>query len=151
VVTNNLLLLIFEFLGTTELIVILVVALILFGPRKLPQISRTVGKSLSDFKRASEDFKRTWEREVDLEGADRETEISRAMLPEETSPEKPTVARKVNAPAEDQYSILGASNDSTSPAAPTEAFEQEQEQQPAPVSPTVEPSTEPTLRKRDWL
>ena len=60
-------LLVFEFLGTTELLVIAVVALILFGPRKLPEIGRTVGKGLAEFKRASDDFKRTWEYEVELE------------------------------------------------------------------------------------
>ena len=58
---------VFEFLGTTELLVIAVVALILFGPRKLPEIGRTVGKGIAEFRRASEDFKRTWEYEVDIE------------------------------------------------------------------------------------
>ncbi len=60
-------LLVFEFLGTTELLVIAVVALVLFGPRKLPEIGRTVGKALGEFKRASDDFKRTWEYEVEVE------------------------------------------------------------------------------------
>ena len=60
-------LLVFEFLGTTELLVIAVVALILFGPRKLPEIGRTVGKAMGEFKRASDDFKRTWEYEVEIE------------------------------------------------------------------------------------
>jgi TatA/E family protein of Tat protein translocase len=60
-------LLFLEFLGTSELLMIAVVALLLFGPRKLPEISRTLGKSLAEFKRASDDFKRTWEYEVELE------------------------------------------------------------------------------------
>ena len=60
-------LLFLEFLGTSELLVIAVVALLLFGPRKLPDIGRTLGKSLAEFKRASDDFKRTWEYEVELE------------------------------------------------------------------------------------
>ena len=60
-------LLVFEFLGTTELLVIAVVALVLFGPRKLPEIGRSVGKALGEFKRASDDFKRTWEYEVEIE------------------------------------------------------------------------------------
>jgi TatA/E family protein of Tat protein translocase len=63
----NTLLFVFEFLGTTELLVIAVVALILFGPRKLPEIGRKVGKGIAEFKRASDDFKRTWEFEVELE------------------------------------------------------------------------------------
>lgn len=60
-------LLVFEFLGTTELLVIALVALIIFGPRKLPEIGRTIGKGMAEFKRASEDFKRTWEYEVEVE------------------------------------------------------------------------------------
>jgi TatA/E family protein of Tat protein translocase len=59
--------LILESLGSTELVFILVMALVFFGPRKLPQISRSLGKNLADFRRASEDFKRTWNREVSLE------------------------------------------------------------------------------------
>ncbi|MGH9879990.1 MAG: twin-arginine translocase TatA/TatE family subunit [Pyrinomonadaceae bacterium] len=61
------LLLILESFGSTELLFILVMALVFFGPRKLPQISRSLGKSLAEFRRASEDFKRTWEKEVAME------------------------------------------------------------------------------------
>lgn len=60
-------LLILESLGSTELVFILIMALVFFGPRKLPQISRSLGKNLAEFRRASEDFKRTWDREVNLE------------------------------------------------------------------------------------
>lgn len=60
-------LLILESLGSTELLFILVMALVFFGPRKLPQISRSLGKNLAEFRRASEDFKATWNREVSLE------------------------------------------------------------------------------------
>ena len=62
-------LLILESLGSTELLFILAMALVFFGPRKLPQLSRTFGKSMAEFRRASEDFKRTWDREVTLEEA----------------------------------------------------------------------------------
>lgn len=54
-------------LGMMELMVILVIALIVFGPRKLPELGKSLGKAMGQFKRASEDFKRTWEQEVDLE------------------------------------------------------------------------------------
>lgn len=60
-------LLILESLGSTELVFILIMALVFFGPRKLPQISRSLGKNLAEFRRASEDFKRTWDREVSME------------------------------------------------------------------------------------
>ncbi|MCP4654302.1 MAG: twin-arginine translocase subunit TatB [bacterium] len=46
-------------LGVPELIFILVLALLIFGPRKLPQIGRTVGKGLAEFRKASNDLKRT--------------------------------------------------------------------------------------------
>ena len=61
--------LILDSLGSTELLFILVVALIFFGPRKLPQLAKTMGKGLAEFRKASDDFKRTWEREVALEVA----------------------------------------------------------------------------------
>ena len=60
-------LLILESLGSTELFFILVMALVFFGPRKLPQISRSLGKNLAEFRRASDDFKATWNREVSLD------------------------------------------------------------------------------------
>jgi len=75
-------LLFLESLGTTELLVILVVALVLFGPRRLPEMTRKFGKSLNEFKSASDDFKRTWEREVALESVEREAAIDRAMVAE---------------------------------------------------------------------
>jgi sec-independent protein translocase protein TatA len=54
-------------LGMPEILMILVVALIVFGPRKLPELGKSLGQSLAHFRRASEDFKRQWEDEVDLE------------------------------------------------------------------------------------
>ena len=50
--------------------VIFVVALLVFGPRKLPDIGRSLGKSLNEFKRATNDLKRTWETEVRAEEED---------------------------------------------------------------------------------
>lgn len=66
-------LLILDSVGNSELLVILAAALIFFGPRRLPQLSRQIGKSLTEFRRASEDFKRTWEREVNIDDPDRGT------------------------------------------------------------------------------
>jgi TatA/E family protein of Tat protein translocase len=50
-----------------EVVLILVVALIVFGPRKLPELGKSLGQAMSQFRRASEDFKRTWEQEVEVE------------------------------------------------------------------------------------
>jgi sec-independent protein translocase protein TatA len=52
-------------LGMPELIMILVLALLLFGPKKLPEIGKQVGKALGEFKRASNDLKRTIEDEME--------------------------------------------------------------------------------------
>ncbi|MDX2039816.1 MAG: twin-arginine translocase TatA/TatE family subunit [Acidobacteriota bacterium] len=54
-------------LGMPEVILILVVALIIFGPRKLPELGKSLGNAMSQFRRASDDFKRTWEQEVEMD------------------------------------------------------------------------------------
>jgi TatA/E family protein of Tat protein translocase len=78
--------LILESLGSTELVFILVMALVFFGPRKLPQLSRTLGKNLASFRRASEDFKRTWDREASLEEFSLTDKASaQSILPEQNS------------------------------------------------------------------
>lgn len=59
-------LLIFESLGTWELLVVGMVALIVFGPRKIPEMARKAGKIMAEFKKVSNDFRTTWEQEVDL-------------------------------------------------------------------------------------
>lgn len=51
-------------LGFPELVVIFVIALLVFGPRKLPELGKSLGKSLAEFKKATNDLKRTWEEEV---------------------------------------------------------------------------------------
>jgi TatA/E family protein of Tat protein translocase len=54
-------------LGMPEILMILVIALIIFGPRKLPELGKSLGQGLAHFRRASEDFKRQWEDEVESE------------------------------------------------------------------------------------
>ena len=54
-------------LGMQEIIIIFVLALIVFGPRKLPELGKTLGKGLAEFKKASNELKQTWEDEVRLD------------------------------------------------------------------------------------
>ena len=51
-------------LGTPEMIVIFLLALVLFGPKKLPELGRTVGKAITEFRRASNELKSTFDREL---------------------------------------------------------------------------------------
>lgn len=56
----------FGSIGGAEIVMVLLLALLLFGPRRIPQIGRMVGKALSEFRKATTDFKMNLEREVDL-------------------------------------------------------------------------------------
>ena len=76
-------------LGMPELIVIFVIALIIFGPRKLPELGRSLGKSLAEFKRASNELKSTLEEEIRLEDQRINLEASRATAPSPVTAETP--------------------------------------------------------------
>ena len=54
-------------LGGPEIFLILVIALIVFGPRKLPEIGKGMGRMMAEFRKASNDFKRTIEEEVEAD------------------------------------------------------------------------------------
>lgn len=88
---------ILDSLGSTELLLILGAALIFFGPRRLPQLSRQLGKSLSEFRRASDDFKRTWEREVNLDNYEKGVEPDAASSILDKATEKIRAAREAAA------------------------------------------------------
>jgi sec-independent protein translocase protein TatA len=131
-------LLFLEFIGTAELLVIGLVALIIFGPRKLPEIGRTVGKTLAEFKRASEDFKRTWEYEV-------ETERRQLSAAQETRPAAAAPAASFDtAPAAVAAPEDGAPAASAAPDAPAVAKSEGEEATAAPVYPV--PATQTVAR-----
>lgn len=62
-------------IGAQEMFLIFIVALVLFGPKKLPELGRTVGKALTQFRRASADLKASFERE--MQNLERETEAEK--------------------------------------------------------------------------
>ncbi|HEX8746314.1 MAG TPA: Sec-independent protein translocase protein TatB [Pyrinomonadaceae bacterium] len=144
---------IFEFLGTSELLIILVVALILFGPRRLPQLSRQMGKSLGEFKRASEDFKRTWEKEVEIEKLEEEGRMARAMLQDDHSILGGATDRRdaldavaEGAPPEDDPTAIAPLQPTVARSASGGAGEER-----APALATEAQAAPETSGKRDWL
>ena len=127
---------ILEGLGSTELLFILVIALIFFGPRKLPQLARSMGKGLAEFRKASDDFKRTWEREVALETAKLE---DNSLLEAQKQP-------VYEPPQTFDQAVIETSNSEW--AVPRES---ETQTPPEAVAAETTQSEPQPIRKQDWL
>jgi len=88
----------FGSIGGGEILLIVLLALVLFGPRRIPELSRTLGKTLAEFRRATSDFKVNLEREIDMEGIRRTTEeiqsarrgLTSVQVPSEADPSPQT-------------------------------------------------------------
>ena len=76
----------FGSIGMPELIIILVIALIIFGPRKLPELGKSLGRSINEFKRASADLQSTLEQEIKLEEQKEQKEQKQATDQSRFSP-----------------------------------------------------------------
>jgi TatA/E family protein of Tat protein translocase len=88
----------FGSIGMPELIVIFTIALLIFGPRKLPELGRSLGRSLSEFKRASNELKSTLEEEIRIDEQRAAAEADKKRSAE--TPSEP-VADPGTAPRED--------------------------------------------------
>lgn len=74
-------------IGSTELVIILIVALVLIGPSKLPDLMKSVGKGLSEFRRMSTDVKSTLEREIEkADEAKRIEETKKELFGDDAKP-----------------------------------------------------------------
>jgi TatA/E family protein of Tat protein translocase len=92
----------FGSIGMPELLIILTLALIIFGPRKLPELGRSLGKSLGEFKRASNELRNTLDEEIRIEEE------------RSTRPARPTPAPEP-APAPAAASVTEENQDETVP------------------------------------
>jgi sec-independent protein translocase protein TatA len=86
----------FGSIGMPELIVIFVIALIIFGPRKLPELGRSLGKSINEFKRASNELKSTLEEEIRVD--EQRTAAKASETPATSTPDS-SVSRSSGTPA----------------------------------------------------
>lgn len=89
-------------IGMPELIIILVIALIIFGPRKLPELGKSLGRSLNEFKKASADLQNTLEQEIKLEEQKEQATKTRAVesAPVESAAPEPTIGEPVSRSAD---------------------------------------------------
>jgi Tat protein translocase TatB subunit len=92
-------------IGMPEMVVIAVIALIIFGPRKLPELGKSLGKSIAEFKRASNELKNTLEEEIrteELQEARKSAQIppTAATPPSSPAPVATTAPEGETAPRE---------------------------------------------------
>jgi TatA/E family protein of Tat protein translocase len=76
----------FGSIGMPELIIILVIALIIFGPRKLPELGRSLGRSINEFKKASNELRSTLEDEIRVEEQHERTTATASATPPAATP-----------------------------------------------------------------
>ena len=88
---------IFESIGTSELLLVGIIALIFLGPRKLPEMARRIGKIMAEFRVTTNEFKETWQREVNFEEEAKALDLNTL--------EAEPVAREVTAAGEPQKEL----------------------------------------------
>jgi sec-independent protein translocase protein TatA len=86
-------------IGMPEMIIILVIALIVMGPQKLPELARSLGKGLAEFKRASSDFRRSMDEEA-RNAEEKERMAREAAVKEVVDPEKAHEAAEIVTPVQ---------------------------------------------------
>lgn len=132
---------ILESIGTSELVLIGLVALIIFGPRKLPELARTIGRTMNEFRRSTDDFKKTWQQEIDLEGTKKDIASLTDFRVDESTDEERTISKNLTPAKTNQPEIKEIDKS---------FFDQkmsEGEKETLEIPEIVKTNTE----KRDWL
>lgn len=114
-------------LGMPEMLFILGLALLIFGPAQLPKIGRQIGKALGEFKRASNEFKNQLEDEVRKMELDQMKEEAKKVMTLEPAPNTIAQGAAAGAPSEPSHDAAGEESARTiqppQPAAPKAAGE----------------------------
>jgi len=114
-------------IGMQELIIIFVIALIVFGPRKLPQLGKSLGRSIAEFKRASNELRSTLEQEIRVEETRKEI-----MEPIETLGEEAKKAVEEASDLSDSSSLAPAPSPEISEPAPAPSTQADAREAPQP-------------------
>jgi sec-independent protein translocase protein TatB len=151
---------IFESIGTQELILIGIVALIFLGPRRLPEYAHKIGKMMAEFRGTASEFRQTWEREVNFEEEAKALKLDDIEAEAETpavgsKPEYPEVPGTIAPPTIKQ--VDPSAFDSIKPKVeepPADTLEAPDDVHEEPPPTTTEPKediTEDPLEKHNWL
>jgi Tat protein translocase TatB subunit len=132
---------ILESIGTQELIIIGIIALIVLGPRKLPELARTIGRTMADFRKVTGEFRQTWEKEVEEDKQLLKT-LAEDPLKEETFKDVPKI--------EDEAKLLAPAVKELTPEEIAKMFPNKENQSEEVAAEETQPETV-TLSKRDWL
>jgi sec-independent protein translocase protein TatB len=140
-------------IGTTEIVVILVVALLVLGPKKLPEIAKSLGKTLGEFRRVTTDVKRTIEMEADQEEDVRARKRIKREMAGKASKEDSPSDDKVSSPSQDRESPQPEAEKSSRPEDRQNASSKLDEKDPYPEAKVVEESQdiEPEPEKKDGV
>ena len=136
---------IFESIGTSELLLIGVVALMFLGPRRMPEMARKLGKIMSEFRGTANEFKETWQREVDFEEEAKAFDLNSLESEPVAREKKPAAAVETVAPRMETPAVKAVD------PAQLEALKAKAAQVPAPDPLPSAALTDDPNDKQNWL